>query len=126
MKLIVGVLLLSLAAPVLSKSLGDTATLSFGIPITRENGKILPYEEIGKFELLCGDRATVITKEDAQDGVHVVPTVDMLPGYGDYECVMTVVDTDGVSSKPSDSVLVSWEAVAAPTPRAPTELGTDW
>ena len=118
--------MLILAMPALAGSLGETATLSFSIPETRENGDVLEYIEIKEFEAVCGNKTTVVTKEQAQDGVHVLPTAELLPGYGEYECVMSVVDTDGLRSKPSNVAIVSWEAVVDPVPRAPTDLGTDW
>jgi hypothetical protein len=126
MRIITGTLLLILAMPILAGSLGETATLSFGVPQTRENGDVLEYIEIKEFEAVCGNKTTVVTKEQAQDGVHVVPTAELLPGYGEYECVMTVTDTNGLRSKPSEAVIVSWEAVVSPIPQAPTDLGTGW
>ena len=92
--------------------------LSWEPPTTRVDGSPLdPATELSGYELACGGVVTQIPATVSGVG-YPVPKAEALPGYGNYDCSMVAIDTDGRRSDPSKPVEVGWIA----PPSAPTEL----
>lgn len=117
---LVMVVLLAMVAPAMALE------ISWAPPTEREDGKALdPATEIAHYDLYCGgpdgdySMSSYEIPGTETDGQHVAPISDILPDYGEYSCVMTATDTDGLESAYSQPVTVTWEPAA---PRAPTEV----
>lgn len=107
-------LLILLSMPLLAE------TLTWEPPTTRQDGTPLDtLIELDKYVLTCGDKATAIEPTVAQGETRTVNKAEILPGYGSFDCSMVAVDTDGLTSEPSNSVAIDW--VKQP-PAAPTSL----
>jgi len=112
MKILIAVVIALFATSALAETLTWTA------PDTREDGKPLAPEEIESYLLNCGGPEITIPALTA-DGSYEIIRSDVLPGYGEHECTLSAVDTDGLTSKPSNTAAINWPA--AP-PSAPTML----
>lgn len=104
MKLLIAlfVLLFSVAAA--------AETLSWEPPTTRVDGTPFdPATEVARYELVCGDKVTEIPPTQDPANSYVFKKYEILPDYGDNSCYLTVVDTDGLQSAPSNTVAITWE-----------------
>ncbi len=70
------------------------------------DGTPLAPEEIGEYRLKCGDVVTTIQPGQTE---YVIEKHKALPGYGDNQCHMTVVDTEGLESAPSNEVQIDYQ-----------------
>lgn len=96
-----------------------TAVISWEPPTARVDGTALdPATEIAKYILTCGTVKTDIPPTADAGGV-TMEKATILPGYGETECYMQTVDTEGQASEPSNSDTVSWMPAA---PAAPTQF----
>lgn len=94
-------------------------TLTWEPPTTREDGTPLdPATEIAEYQLTCGDAVTIVAGTMPSEGYELAKH-EVLPKYGTFDCTMVAVDTDGLRSEPSNSVVVEW--VKQP-PMPPTNL----
>lgn len=94
-------------------------TLSWEPPTTRADGQPLdPATELSEYRLYCGSVMTSIPAATS-NGQYEIERAVILPEYGAYDCYMTAVDTEGRESASSNTVAITWEAVA---PDPPTTL----
>lgn len=121
------ILLVLLSTPLVANEVvvDDTMDFSFQPPTTRMDGSPLSLDEIDGYDLSCAGRNIWITPEEAEGGYRA-QTSEVLPDYGQYVCKISTVDTDGLASQWSNEVLVSWPEPEIGTPRAPTDLGTEF
>ena len=114
MRLIALMLMALLAAPAMAE------TLTWNPPTERADGTPLdPMTEIAEYRLVCGEVVTSIEPTVARGDQYELTKHEVLPGYGEHECHMTAVDTDGLESEPGGTVVLRWEQVE---PRAPTDV----
>ena len=114
MKLTIAIVLALLAFPAAAE------TLTWTPPTERADGTPLdPMTEIAEYRLVCDQVVTSIEPTVAQGEQYELTKHEVLPGYGAHECFMTAVDTDGLESLASETVVIEWEK--AP-PLAPTDL----
>lgn len=94
--------------------------LSWSPPTTREDGTPMdPATELAPYELICGDKVTSIPAAGTGEQEFEVTKYQILPAYGDTECFMVAIDTDGLRSTESNRVTITWLQSA---PMAPTNL----
>ena len=87
----------------------DVTVLSWEPPTTRQNGQALdPATELAEYRLYCGEIVTVLPSS-ASGQSYEVASSKILPGYGQHQCSITAVDTDGRESQKSKAVAVTWE-----------------
>lgn len=84
----------------------EAETLSWVPPETRVDGTPLSLDEIGEYRLVCSEVVTSIQPGQTE---YEIAKHKALPGYGDNTCHMTVVDTGGLESGPSNEVVISYE-----------------
>ena len=114
MRILSAILLFLFAFPALAE------TLTWTPPTERVDGAPLdPATEIAEYRLICGTVTTSIDSTVPEGNQHEVRKHESLPGYGSHDCALVVVDTDGLESEPSNSVVVEWQKSA---PVAPTDL----
>lgn len=92
-------------------------TLSWEPPTSRMDGTPLdPATELSAYRLTCGETVTEIPA--VGDGTNEYPLnkAEVLPGYGNHDCYLTAVDTEGRVSPPSNTVTVLYEKVGPSQP----------
>jgi|AntRauTorcE11898_2_1112593.scaffolds.fasta_scaffold27459_3 hypothetical protein len=95
-------------------------TLTWNPPTERADGTPLdPMTEIAEYRLVCGEVVTSIDPTVAEGEQYEFRKHQVLPGYGAHDCHMTAVDTDGLESEPSMTLMLEWEQAA---PRSPTDV----
>lgn len=94
----------------------DVTVVSWEPPTTRQNGDALdPETELAEYRLYCGDVVTPLQvgPETSQE----LPKSQILPGYGEHQCSITAVDTEGRESPRSEPVTVGWDMSPPSAPR---------
>lgn len=114
MKMILFIVLAVFSASALAE------TLSWTPPTQRADGTPLdPMTELAEYRLVCGDVVTSIAPTVAEGEQYELTKHEVLPGYGDNQCYLTAVDTDGLESQPSETFVLNWQK--AP-PMSPTNV----
>ena len=115
MKNIIGFMVLMIMSLAVSAT-----TLSWEPPTTRVDGQPLdPATELDEYRLYCDGLDAVAIPSATSNGEYEITKDQLFPGYGEYDCGLTAVDTEGLESAMSNMVVIPWEKTA---PSAPTNL----
>lgn len=108
---------------------GDVPVLkmSWTPPATRVNGSPLAAEEIAGYRIGCqqADGDGEVTRDvgpDEKRDPYATPKAALFPAYGNYDCTLTVKDTDDRESTPSAAVAVAWDKPVKAPAVAPADL----
>jgi len=94
----------------------DVTVLSWEPPTTRQNGQTLdPATELAEYRLYCGEKTTALSID--AENTRKLPKSQILTGFGEHQCSITAVDTDGRESLRSEPVSITWEQAPPSPPR---------
>lgn len=105
-----------------------TSTLSWTAPETRVDGTPMTVDEIAEYRIFYAVDGQSVGENDyvsiTGDVTSKKITLDLAPKVGDYvvSFTATVVDTDGVESRPSEPVTKTFSVTSTARPNPPTSL----
>lgn len=125
LSLFLAVVLMVAAAPVAALEIEWTP------PTQRTDGAVLdPATELSHYNLYCGTtaggpytEAAIEIPATAPDGTFTTDSATFFPGYGDYFCTMTAIDTYGQESAFSNEVTVGYHPSPPASPTSVIVLG---